>query len=174
MSFRLSKASILEAFASLGMAALVFSPLAMAATTANVTATVTIQNIAVSVSDGTVAYGTVSAGGVAVDTTGVANETQTATNDSNVTATLNIPGANSSPDGWVLASTASANQYIHDFCVTDCDGTPTWTPLTTSYQTLAASVAASGTQDFDLRFTPPSSTTYFDEQSLTVTVQATL
>lgn len=170
MKFSVNKRSILEGVASLAMAAMVFSPLAYAASSANVTATVTIQNVSVSVSDGSVAYGTVSSGGNEDTTLSGVDDTQTATNDGNVAEDLNIRGADSS--NWTLAGSAGADQYAHKFCTTDCDGTPTWTALTTSNQSLAASVSSSGTQDFDLQFLAPSSSSTFTQESLTVTVQA--
>lgn len=150
-----------------------FGVVTKAQTEGTVTATVTAQEVSVSVSDGTVEYGT-----LAVSTTentaasGSLNDTQTATNDGNVTADLEIKGQDATGGtGWTLAGTIGADQYIHDFCITDCDGTPTWTPLTTTYQTLASSVAAAGTQDFDLRLSMPSSTTDYVQKSVDVTVQ---
>lgn len=141
-----------------------------AADTAAVTATVTVQNISVAVSDGSVAYGTLSLN-TSAGTNGT--DTQTATNDGNVTADLNIRGQNTA--GWTLAGTAGANQYVHRFCTATCGTPPTnYTALTTSYQTLAASVATSGTQTFDLHITTPTSTASYTQQSVDVTVQAAL
>ncbi|HCR81446.1 MAG: hypothetical protein UY13_C0002G0138 [Candidatus Pacebacteria bacterium GW2011_GWB1_47_8] len=159
-----------EAILSLMIAALAFSPLASAASSANVTATVTIQNVSVAVTDGSVAYTTVSTSGNADTTSNGVNDSQTATNDGNVTEDLNIRGADST--SWTLAATAGSEQYAHKFCITTCDTTPTWTALTTSNQTLAASVATSGTQVFDLQFLAPTATTQTAQESLTVTVQA--
>jgi hypothetical protein len=141
-----------------------------AASSANVTATVTIQNVSVSVSDAAIAYGTLSSSGTEDTTTAGINDSQTASNDGNVTEDLNIRGANST--NWTLSGTAGVDTYIHSFCITDCDGTPSWTALTTSNQTLATSVSAAGTQLFDLQFSAPTSSTTFTEESLTVTVQA--
>jgi hypothetical protein len=87
-----------------------------------------------------------------------------------VTEDLNIRGQNSA--NWTLAGTAGANQYAHKFCITTCDSSPTWTALTTSYQTLQTSVAASGTKVFDLQILVPSSSATYTQESLTVTVQA--
>lgn len=137
---------------------------------ASVTATVTVQNISVSVADGAVSYGT-----LAVNTSAGTNgsDTQTATNDGNVTADLNIRGQNTA--AWTLSGTAGANTYIHRFCTTSCASPPTsYTPLTTSYQTLASAVTASGTQTFDLYITTPTSSSSYTAQNVDVTVQAVL
>ena len=136
---------------------------------AGVGATVTVQNISVSVTDGTVEYGT-----LAVDTSkstlaSELNDLQTATNNGNVTETLNIRGTDSS--AWTLAGTADANQYVHEFSK---DSGSNWTALTISNQELATGVAESGTQDFDLQITTPTSSTDYTEQAVNVTVQVTM
>lgn len=145
-------------------------PGAKSATTSTVTATVTVQNISVSVSDGTITYGTLGTSSTQDTTSTGADDSQTATNDGNVTEDFNIKGQDSA--NWTLAATQSTDQYFHKFCTTDCDGTPTWTALTTSYQTLASSVSTSGTQIFDLQIGTPSSTSNYTQQSVDVTVQA--
>lgn len=148
--------------------ALLFGQSVFAASTASVTATVTVQNISVTVSDGTIAYGT-----LAVSATADTNpaDTQTATNNGNITENLNIKGQNSA--NWTLGAAAAADTYIHRFCIATCGTPPTnYTALTTSYQTLATSVAASGTQTFDLEISTPTSSTNFTQQSVDVTVQA--
>lgn len=158
---------------ALGLAALSLGLLALpvtAADTASVTATVTVQNISVSVSDGSVAYGTLALNSSA-GTNGT--DTQTATNDGNVTVDFNIRGYDTA--AWTLAGTNGANQYVHRFCTTSCASAPTnYTALTTSYQTLAASKATSATQTFDLHITTPTSTATYAQQSADVLVQAAL
>lgn len=146
------------------------SIVSQAADNATVTATVTAQNIAVSVADGTVAYGTIAVGGAASTTADSIDNSQTATNDGNVTSDLDIKGQNSS--NWILSGSVGADQYIHQFCTSNCDAGPTWTALTTSYQELATSIAAAGTQVFDLKITLPSSSSNYTEQSVDVTVLA--
>lgn len=145
---------------------------AMAATTATVGATVTVQNVSVSVADGTAAYGT-----LGLDATADTNpaDLQTATNNGNVTSTFNIKGmdATGSTQTWTLGATTGSAQYIHGFCVATCGTPPTnYTALTTSYATLAASVAASGTQTFDLYIKTPTATTDYTQHTADVTVQA--
>lgn len=149
---------------------IVFSGVVWGAETATVSATVTVQNISVSVSDGTVTYGTLGLSATQDTTASGIDDSQTATNDGNVSEDLNIQGQNST--AWTLASTAGSDQYFHKFCTSDCDGTPTWTALTTSYQTLASGVASSGSQVFDLQIGTPSTSTSYTEQSVDVTVQA--
>ena len=145
-----------------------FVQTSFAATTATVTATVTVQNVSVTVSDGTVAYGT-----LAVNTSTGTNgsDTQTATNNGNITEDLNIKGQNTA--AWTLASSASTDQYVHRFCIATCTSAPTnYTALTTSYQTLATGKAVSGTQTFDLYLTTPTSSSSFTQQSVDIIVQA--
>lgn len=141
-----------------------------AATSATVAATITVQNVSVTVSDGSVAYGTLSASAAKDTTSTGTDDSQTATNNGNVTQDLNIRGQNSA--NWTLAGTIGADQYKQEFCTTTCDSTPSWTALTTSNQTLQASLAASGTKVFDLKITAPSSSTSFVQQSVDVIVQA--
>lgn len=147
-----------------------------ASTTGTVAATVTVQNVAISVTDGTIAYGTLAAD-ASISTLvspGVADQ-QTATNDGNVAEDFTIKGSNSA--GWTLASTNTASDtYIHKFCIATCgtDAAPGagFTVLTLIDQSLAAGVAAAGTQTFDLRVTTPQTSTVFTSQSVNVTVTA--
>ena len=144
-----------------------------AATTGTVTATVTVQNVSVSVADGTVTYGTLSTTDTADTTSADLNDSQTATNDGNVTEDLNIKGQNSA--NWTLAGSVGSDQYKHEFCKVDtgdCDGTPTWSALTTGYAALKTGLTASGTYSFDLKISTPSSSSNYTQQSVDVTVQA--
>jgi len=149
---------------------LVFAPSVFAATTSTVTATVTAQNVSVSVSDGTISYGTLATDANNDTTTSGLNDSQTATNGGNINVDFNILGQDSAI--WTLGGTTGVDIYTHKFCTTDCDSSPSWTALTTSYQTLSSSVSESGTQDFDLQIGTPTSTTEYTEQSVDVTVQA--
>jgi hypothetical protein len=142
-----------------------------AAETGNVTATVTAQNISVAVTDGSVSYGVISVSDTQDTTTGGVNDSQTATNDGNITEDFNVRGFDTT--GWTLGSSAGSETYTHKFCTSNCDSSPTWTALTTSYQTLAEDVVAtSGTQVFDLQIGTPTSTSAYTQQTATVTVQA--
>lgn len=161
---------ILKFFTSLIISSLFSATFVMAASTGAVTATVTAQNISVTVTDGSVAYGSLSTSTTEDTTATGVNNSQTATNNGNVTQDFNIQGQDSA--AWTLAGTAASEAYTHKFCITDCDGTPTWVALTTSYQTLATGVADSGTQIFDLQIGTPTSTATFTQQSVDITVQA--
>lgn len=139
-----------------------------AADEASVAATATVQNISVTVSDGTVAYGTIAAGD-SQDTVTL-TDTQTATNNGNITETLNIRGTDST--AWTLAASASgATNYKHEFSK-DAFVTA-GTALTLVNQTLASGVLATNSQTFDLRITTPPAASDFTEQSVNVIVQAT-
>jgi hypothetical protein len=129
--------------------------------------------VSVSVSDGIVTYGTMAAG--ASKTTINLTDTQTLTNDGNVTETFNIKGQNTACP-WTLASSAGTDQYVHEFCKkTDvsCSSPPTnYTVLTTSYQTLYTGVSAAGARQLDLRITVPTTSSCFTQQAVDVTIQA--
>jgi len=135
------------------------------ATEGSVTATVTVENVSVSVTDGTVDYGTlpVNTSSTTVDF----DDTQTATNDGNITADLNIRGVDTA--NWTLEASAGSEQYKHEFSL---NSGASYTALTTDNQSLATGVTASGSQAFDLRITTPTATVNFGEQSPNVTVQA--
>ena len=80
----------------------------------SVTATVTAQNIAISLSQSTFAYGTI-ANNTASSTLGLfAGAGIVATNDGNINEDFDINGADTA--GWILAGAAGSNQYIHQFC----------------------------------------------------------
>jgi hypothetical protein len=156
---------------------------AAAADTATVAATVTPQNISVSVSDGNVAYGTLAVNTQKDTTSSGVNDSQTATNDGNVAEDFNITSTNATGgNAWTLAGSVGADQYKHAFCNTGsgspdpCDTGATWNAITTAgaYQTLGTNIATSGTSKFDLQISTPSSVSDYTLKSITVTVQAVL
>ncbi len=148
--------------------------LVMAASTDTVTATVTAQSISVSVEDNSIAFGTVTTSSTKDTTTAGVNDSQTATNDGNITLDFNIKSTDST--NWALAAAAGSEQYTLKFCVTTCDTSPTWTSVGVhpAYATLAQDITASGTQVFDLQVGTPTSTASYGQQTITVTVQAAL
>ncbi len=156
------------------LASLLVGDVALAAGTATVAATVTLQNVSVTVADGSVSYGTLAANTTKTTLSGGLNDLQTATNAGNVNEDLNIKGQNSTD--WTLAGSAGVDQYIHKFCTATCgtEGTPGagFTALTTSYASLGTTIAASGTKTFDLLINTPTSSTHFTSESVDVTVQA--
>lgn len=155
------------------MIALSFVGVVQGSSTGTVAATVTAQNISVSISTGTVTYGTLAANTSKSTIATDLNDTQTATNNGNVAEDFTIKGQNST--NWTLSGTAGVDTYVHQFCVSSCTTPPTnFTALTTSNQALGAgNVAASGTQNFDLRITTPTSSSVTTQQSVDVTVTAT-
>lgn len=144
--------------------------IAQAATTAAINATVTVQNISLTASDGSIAYGTMAVSTTRKTIAAEANDTQTATNNGNVAEDFNIQGANTA--NWTLAGTAGVDTYVHKFCIATCTVGGNYTALTTGYQTLATNIAASGSQTFDLEISTPTSSTVYTQQTASVTVQA--
>jgi hypothetical protein len=160
-------------------APLIVSVPALAGTTSNVTATVTAQNISVSVTDGSVAYGTLGLSSSADTTSSGVNDSQTATNDGNIAEDFNISSSNATGGtGWTLAGTIGADQYKHSYCNTGsgspdpCDTGATWNAMSTGYTQIANSVSAAGTSKFDLKIDTPSTVSDYTQKSITVTVQA--
>lgn len=143
-----------------------------AANTGTVAATVTAQNVSLSLSDGTVSYGTLGNNSSANTTSGGLNDSQTVTNNGNVNEDITIKGTSSA--NWTLAGVTGTDQYVHEFCTEEqtCDTVPTWTALTTNYATLKAAVTPSGTYWFDLKITTPNPSTAFTSQSVDVYVMA--
>lgn len=129
--------------------------------------------VSVSVSDGVVSYGTMDLG--TSKTTVDLSDTQTLTNDGNVTENFNIRGQNSECP-WTLSSTSGSDQYVHQFCKKSdntCGSPPTnYTALITDYQALYTGVAQSATRDIDLRIILPTSSSCLTTQSVNVTIQA--
>lgn len=162
---------------SVFVSSLVFAPVSYAATTASVTATVTVQNVAISrTSDGTVPYGTLTTSDTQDTTTAAEgdgiDDTQTFQNDGNINEDFAIQGQDSA--NWELADAPGDETYAHKTCITSCDGaSPSWTAFNEDgYTEFATGIAASGTQDVDLQILTPTSTTHYDQQSVDVVVQA--
>lgn len=146
---------------------MIIGPSVLADNTAAVNATVTVQNISVSVTDGTVAYGNLSLNS-STSTCGL-SDPQIVTNNGNVAETFNVMGSTST--NWSLGGSAGSETYVHKFSSSTCPWV-TGTPLTLAYQTLATNVASSATTTLNLEVTTPTATTYFTQQPFSVTVQA--
>lgn len=148
--------------------------------TAAVTATVTPGVVSVTVSPPSVAYGTLPLSTSNSSRSTALSETITATNVGTVPAQLNISGSNATGGGtpWALNSspsdtgTVSADQFVHRFDADATFDTGTAKALSISYQTLAASVGAGGTQNLVLQMNMPTASTDSVTKSTTVTVQA--
>jgi hypothetical protein len=148
---------------------MMIGPSVLASDTASVSATVTVQSISVSVSDGSIDYGTLAVG--ASKSTCDLSDTQTVTNTGNVAETFNVMGSTSTD--WSLGSSPASETYVHKFSSSTC--AVNWTgalALTTSYQTLVTNVATSATSTLNLQVTTPSATVHFTPETFTVTVQA--
>lgn len=134
-----------------------------------VTATVTAQQISVSVSDGSVAYGILDIGSTMTTLALDPIDTQSASNDGNVAVNFGIQGTTSAE--WSLAATPGDETYAHEISTDSGTG---WTAMETgSYTEFAAAVGTGETEPFDLNIHIPTSTTATTEQSVNVSVQAT-
>jgi len=166
------KKQLIGSFIVLGLAAMMVGVGVSAATEATVSATVTSELIAVSVSDGAVAYGI-----LPVNTnqdTVTLSDTQVVTNDSNVAANLDVKSSDAAGGtGWnLVAAVGSLDEFTHEFAP---DGS-TWTTfnvVNATYTSLATNVAAGDTQNLDLRIKTPTSVTDNTQKTITVTVLAT-
>jgi hypothetical protein len=153
----------------------IFITVVRAETTGTVTATVTAQNISVSVDNGDgVDFGTIGVGSTANTTTAGVNDSTTATNNGNVIEDFSVKADDST--NWNLAATAGSEDYTMQYCVTTCDSSPVWADvgISPSYVEFDDTVSVSGTSVFDLQVGTPTSTTEYGEQTITVTVLATL
>lgn len=162
--------SIIASICILGLVGMVAGVAVKAASTATVTATVTVQNISLSVSDGSVAYGTLASNTTKSTCTSELNDLQTVTNNGNVAENFNISGQNSA--NWTLAATAGTDQYVHKFATSTCSTWSGGTALTTSYTTANTNVAASATTTLNLQINTPNPSTVFTQQSVNVLLQA--
>ena len=164
--------------ASLGILSLVLALAApaLAATSANVTATVSVKEIAVSVDPTSFDYGVLDAGATSTSTGSPDPAGIDATNDGNVKEDFSIRGADTT--NWVLAGTAGVNTYVHEASI-DSFVTPV-TLNNTSSEILSGDpevaddgVAVANSVNFKLRLTAPTENTGALQQSAQVTVLAT-
>lgn len=147
---------------------------AKAASTGDVTATVTVQNIQLTLSQTTFDYGTMAAN-TASSTIGLwAVAGVVVTNTGNIAEDFDINGANTG--SWAISTATASDVYVHKFCndtALDCATPETnYTALAAGTSVLSAGVATSGTIAFQLSLTTPNPGTVFTEQSAPVTVTA--
>jgi len=161
---------------------------AEALATENITVTVTIQNLSVSLSANTFVLGTILTS--AVVQMSESNDI-VVTNDGNVIEDFSLLLVN--PSGWTAGSSIGSETYVLSGLFVDTADAPTGTDfnaedvITTSGQTATATlfgeaglagtangldVAINGTTDLWLEFQAPDSTNVATEQSITVTVGA--
>lgn len=141
-----------------------------AADTGNITATVTATNLAVSVSDGSIAFGSVALN--TATTTAGNSDTQTVTNDGS-TATLNVKSGNATGGTtWTLGTSPGSNVFKLEVSTTTGSSYMTF-QATDTYLTASTTFSSLSSGDLDFRFTTPSDSTDFVQKSLTITVQVT-
>lgn len=126
--------------------------LVWAGSTAAVTATVRAQNISVtSPADGAIAYGVLALG--ASQNTITLGDTQTATNDGNVTENFNLTGVDTT--NWTLATSAAGpNEYLHEFTI---NGGTSYVTLDQQAKTGRTNIGVNTSATFDFRITVPTS-----------------
>jgi hypothetical protein len=159
--------SLIATLCTLGVVGMVIGVAVWGASEATITATVTVQNISLSVTDGSIAYGVLPTG--YSKSTCDLSDTQTVTNNGNVAEDFSIKGKDS--QNWTLADTAGTDQYVHKFATSSCPWT-SGTALTTSYQTMATNIPVNGSVTLNLQITTPTSTNSYTEQDVSVTVMA--
>lgn len=139
----------------------------------SISGTTTLSLVVISITlntDGTVPYGIVTLS--SSQTTLAISDTQVAKNDGTGAEDFNIKTSNATGGTtWTLGASSGTNQYVHEFST---NGGGAWTKFTTadSYQLMSNSVSVNGTVNVDLRITLPSSTSDYNQKSITVTIQA--
>ncbi len=143
---------------------------ASAQDTDTVAATVTATNLAVSVNDGSVAFGSVALN-TATTTVGTA-QTQTVSNDGS-NATLNVKSSNATNGTtWTLGTSAGSDIFKLEISTTTGSTYSTF-QATDVYLTASSTFESLTDQGVDFRFTTPTVSTDFVQKSLTITVQVT-
>lgn len=141
-----------------------------AATTGTVTATVTATNLAVSVSDGSIAFGSVALN--TATTTANNGETQVVTNDGS-NAQLNVKSGNATGGTtWTLGTSPGSNIFKLEVSTTTGSSYMTL-QATDTYLTASTTFSSLTTGNLDFRFTTPTASSDFVQKSLTITVQVT-
>lgn len=157
--------------ASILLLAMVFGGYnALAQATDTLTATVSATNLAVSVSDGTIAFGSVALN-TATTTVGT-GQTQTVSNDGS-NATLNVKSSNATNGTtWTLGTNPGSDIFKLEVSTTTGSTYGTF-QATDVYLTASSTFASLTNQLVDFRFTTPTVSTDFVQKSLTITVQVT-
>lgn len=141
-----------------------------AAQTADVNATVTATNLAVSVSDGSIAFGSVALN--TATTTANNGETQVVTNDGS-NAQLNVRSTNATNGTtWTLGTSVGSDTFKLEVSTSTGSSYMTFQAANT-YLTASTSFASLTSGNLDFRFTTPTASTDFVQKALTITVQVT-
>jgi hypothetical protein len=126
--------------------------------------------VSVSVSDGAISYGTLSANSTKSTCTSELNDAQIVTNNGNTNENFLIRGQNSA--NWTLATTTGSNQYVHKFLNGACSTFSGGTALTTTDQSFVTGISPNGTTTLNLQINTPSQSTVYTQQSVDVTITA--
>jgi hypothetical protein len=165
--------SFIATIAILGLVGLMVGASLSFAAESSITAKVKVQQVSLSITDGEIDYGTLDLSGTKDTTATGVDDTQTVQNTGNVNEDFDVKGTNvTGTCSWTLADTQGENQYFHKICTSNCDSSPTWTPLTTNYTEYATNVAPSGTAAFDFQVGVPSSTSCSSQVNVNIWVQA--
>lgn len=135
-----------------------------------VSATVSATNLAISVTDGSIAFGQVPLN-TATSTVGT-DETQTASNDGSI-AQLNVKASNATNGtAWTLGTSSASDIFTLAVSTTTGSSYVGFTAPDT-YLTASTAFASLTTLPLDFRFTTPTASSDFVQKSLTITVQVT-
>lgn len=141
-----------------------------AADTDTVAATVRATHLAVSVSDGIIAFGSMPLN--TASTTVGSGETQTVSNDGS-DAVLNVKSSNATGGvTWTLGTSPGSNIFQMEVSTTS-GSTYTTFQATDTYLTASSSFASLTDGDVDFRITTPTVSSDFVEKSVTLTLQVT-
>jgi len=143
---------------------------AFAQDTDTVTATVTATNLAVSVTDGSIAFGSVA---LNTSTTTVGTgQTQTVSNDGS-NAVLNVRSSDATNGtAWEVGTSPGSNIFRLEISTTTGSSYSTFQD-TDVYLTASSTFGSLLNQVVDFRFTTPTVSTDFVQKSITITVQVT-
>ncbi len=143
---------------------------ASAQDTDTVAATVTATNLAVSVNDGSIAFGSVALN--TATSTVSTGQTQTVSNDGS-NATLNVKSSDATNGtSWTLGPSQGSDIFKLEVSTTTGSTYATF-QATDVYLTASSTFASLMDQAVDFRFTTPTVSTDFVQKSLTITVQVT-
>jgi len=150
--------------------AVIWGQSARALTEVTVAATVTATNLAVSVADGSIAFGSVALN--TATTTAGNGETQTVTNDGS-SAALNVKSSNATGGTtWTLGTSPGSNIFKLEVSTTTGSTYMTF-QATDTYLTASTTFSSLSNGNLDFRFTTPTGSTDFVQKSLTITAQVT-
>jgi hypothetical protein len=141
---------------------------------AAVSATVTVENIAVALegTDGSIVYGTMGVGTSKTTLQIGSTDTEVVKNTGNNTEKFRIKGADTTGCVWGLgAAIGVGDTYVHKFSTAHTQN-GSFTALTLSYADLTASAAVGVTQPIDFMMIVPSSSSCYTTSTAGVTVLA--